>query len=165
MRKAKKFVEMDATIPFAVNITEEDLKKAKPGDMDHCAVAEAIRRQLGGAEVRVGSKITCVMKSGTIVRFLTPRPIALQLPVFDKTGCWALPFGTYVFKPPTKWFSLKARIAHTKSRKAALASYAKKAALKGGGKSALTTQHRALKSRHSSGFSHLVGKKNKVVFA
>jgi hypothetical protein len=108
---------MDARIPMVISVRKEDFSCAKPGDMDNCVVAQAIKHQIGNSEVRVGRKITSILKEDVLVRFMTPNKIAKNLVIFDKTGCWSLPFGEYTLTPPSPSYKIKARIADTENRR------------------------------------------------
>lgn len=138
---------MDAKIPFKVIIKVRDAACGKPGDTDNCVVAKAIKRQLGDAEVCVGKKITCILQDGVLVRTMTPNKIAKRLALFDKTGCWSLPFGTYEFRPPSESYKIESRIADTNARRPK--KYVSKGKRKKGFRFAAT---RALHSRTSSNF-------------
>jgi hypothetical protein len=145
MPRVKQIQVMDARIPLMIEVRKQDLQQACPGDMDNCAIAKAIKRQLGVTDVCVGTKIISILKDEFLVRFGTPHKISKCLPIFDKTGCWPLPFGIYTLKPPSKCFTIKARIAHTKEH---LPIRGKKT-----GKSLLyTSGERQMHSRKSSHF-------------
>lgn len=162
--KKKKVKVLDAKIPLIINIKKDDIACARPGDKDNCAVAKAIQRQLGTTTVCVGTKIISIMKHDLLIRFKTPSKIAENLPIFDKTGCWALPFGEYKLLPPSKSYKLATRIADTiKRRRPALAK--KKATATGNGKLALYTSNRALHSRSSSAFRKKLSEIEQVRFA
>jgi hypothetical protein len=153
-----KIKVMEAKIPLEITIKKEDLKAAKPGDKDNCAVAKAIQRHLGTMDVSVGTKIISILKNNTLIRFKTPAKISKALPIFDKTGCWNLDFGTYNLLPPSPAYTLEARRADTEKRRPK--KY--KAKAKGTGKPFRYTTLRALHSRESSKFASKMRKKVKL---
>lgn len=153
----KKVKVMDAKITLVLDISKKDIERAKPGDMDNCVVAQALQRQLGTHQVCVGRNITSVLKEDVLVRFKTPNVLAKNLRIFDKTGCWSLPEGTYELKPPTPSYKITVRGPDGRKRKRV-----RKNKPTPSGKIHPMLPVRALHSRTSSNFQSALKKVKKI---
>ena len=100
-QKTRKVVRLwkvkDATRPLEFRITNEQVKIARQGDPQHCVVAEGLSACLGDYfdGVEVGAAFTKVYTGDKVTRYRTPKALRKAIPVFDRTGKWLLPPGTY----------------------------------------------------------------------
>lgn len=100
---AKKIV--DAVRPLPFTITKDDVRKAERNNPNKCSVAQGLlATHTEYQRVHVGPKITKVVTATTITRYMTPKVLKNAIPVFDNSGVWGLPPGTYMLGavPPSE---------------------------------------------------------------
>jgi hypothetical protein len=85
---------VDAKKPLIFKITKAHHKAAKCKDPSQCVVAQAIQDTLGEHfdRIEIGTNITKVFTPTKVIRYSTPSVLSRQIPVFDETGRWDLPF-------------------------------------------------------------------------
>jgi hypothetical protein len=103
----------DATKPITFAIKEKHAREAEPGDPCKCVVARALQDTFGDflQGVFIGPQISKVVTKTEVIRFRTPAALAKAIPIFDTTGQWNLPPGTYTLRK----YGMKNRF-HTMSR-------------------------------------------------
>jgi len=98
---------------LALVITDAHVKAAKCGDPAKCVVAQALHAHYGAMAdgFEIGTNISKVYSEASkrIVRFATSAPLARSIKVFDETGQWHLPPGTYYLRPLPKSYRREAR--------------------------------------------------------
>ncbi len=103
MRKKRKKI-VNARIPLKIFIEQRHVKVAKCSDPEGCVLAQAILGSIGELfeRVLVGSTITKIITHDRVIRYRTPNAIKKAIPIFDATGAWNLPPGTYNLGAVTK---------------------------------------------------------------
>lgn len=77
----------DATRDLVINVTANDIKKAKPEDSYSCAAAHALCRNPKYKRAKVTKDTTYVqLANGSFVRYLTPQDLYIELIVYDRGG-------------------------------------------------------------------------------
>lgn len=88
----------DAKKDATFHVSDEDSKKSQSKSVDHCALAEACKRDYDGAII---SKAVAYLVQGTkAIRYRVPAAIQRELVSFDRHHYFAP--GTYKLKAPTK---------------------------------------------------------------
>lgn len=89
---------IDSDNDLEINITKNDVLRAKRNEPANCAAAIATKRILG-KDVEVHISRTYVKSNKKWIRYLTPESIAREIVSFDRAGIFDP--GNYIFKTPT----------------------------------------------------------------
>lgn len=99
----EKVLEVDAPerSHFSLTITAIDILMGERCNTKSCVIAEAIKRADPDVQaIEVGISITKITMAGVVVRYANNPRVSKAISIFDKTGKWTLPPGTYEFHAP-----------------------------------------------------------------
>jgi hypothetical protein len=88
----------DATEPLLIEVLPVDIKSRRRKDPEHCAVAEACKRELHCTEARVYLSRLYVRQSDHWLRYEMPTTIRSEIQTFDRGGGFST--GSYRIIPP-----------------------------------------------------------------
>ena len=100
IKSLRSLAKKDAKKPLQLEITKQDIVRAKPLDPENCAAACALKRQ-GFAEAVVMRSVTYVNRgskeSPDWIRFATPISLAREIVALDRGG--RVEPGDFILKP------------------------------------------------------------------